>query len=447
MDVKEKLALLFTNLRWYEAAEYSAMALYVASVAIHWRLGIWALAILIIAAIVKMIASKKVGNLGLSKGFRCCLLMMVLYYLIYLFSIHYSNSPMGGFVVLGKKLPIILIPIFFLLSNLGYVRRKHVSALSLLLAAVLTARFCIMLAQAILDLMAGEAYKNVIQSHFDPMHYNYLALYINTAIILLFFEAMRYWQQPQWKKWRWILVADIMIMVEYILIIGSRSGLLTMIMVVASLVAYLILLKEYKRGTIIALCFALFLGLNHIVTPELFSRAENTFEKMEKGEDADVREEIWECGIELVEDHELIGYGNDGYWYNLFKEYVAHDLTKSYENKLNMHNQYLETLVATGIIGLVILIVMVVLPAILSLTRKYWNPVMIVFTILYAAWIFFEEGFSRQMGLLFICWWYCTLLAFAKHYPAPWWKGKTDIEHCESPDLPTHPSLPDTRKS
>lgn len=417
--IKERLAQLFISLKWYEAAEYAAIALYVASVPIHWRLGVWALAILVVSAVVKMFASRKVGNPCLPKSFRCCLLVMVLYYLLYLFSIHYSSSPLDGFAVLGKRLPAILIPAFFLLSDLSYISRRHVSALSLLLALVLTARFGIMLVQAVLDLMAGETYKNVIQGHFDPMHYNYLALYIATALILLFFEAMRYWRLPHWKKWRWALVADMLVMVEYILILGSRSGLLTMVMVVATVAGYLILTKEYRIGTALALGFALFLGLNHLLSPELFSRAESTIEKMENGENGDVREDIWECGLDLVEDHEIIGYGNEGYRVDLYREYVNHNLSSSYKQKLNLHNQYLETMIAAGAVGLIVLVAVVALPAILSLTRKRWNPVMVVFTILYAAWIFFEEGFSRQMGLLFICWWYCALLTFAMHYPAP----------------------------
>jgi O-antigen ligase len=140
---------------------------------------------------------------------------------------------------------------------------------------------------------------------------------------------------------------------------------------------------------------------------------------MENGEDGDVRQEIWKCGLDLVEDHELIGYGNDGYKIELYQEYIEHGLMGSFKGKLNLHNQYLESLVATGAIGLIVFLIMVIIPAILALTRKYWNPVMVVFTILYASWLFFEEGFSRQMGLLFICWWYCALLTFAKHYPSP----------------------------
>ena len=418
-QIKEWVARFMAGLKWYEVAEYAAMALYVASVPIHWRLGVLALALVVISAVVKMVASGRVVNRNLPQAFGCCLWVMVLYYLLYFVSIYYSKSPLDGFSAVGKKLPAIIIPLFFLFSDLSYIRRRHVSALSLLLALVLTVRFGIMLVQAVLDLMAGEAYKNVIQSHFDPMHYNYLALYIVTAIILLFFEAMRYWRLPKWRKRRWALVGDMVVMVEYILILGSRSGLLTMVMIVAAIAFYLVLAKKYKAGTIVALGFALLLGLNRLASPELFSRAESTIEKLEKGEDGDVREEIWECGLNLVEDHEIVGYGNVGYRIGLYREYINHDLDSSYKHKLNLHNQYLETLLSTGVVGLVVMLVMVVMPAIVSLTRKYWNPATVVFSILYAAWIFFEEGFSRQMGLLFICWWYCALLAFARCYPGP----------------------------
>ena len=186
-------------------------------------------------------------------------------------------------------------------------------------------------------------------------------------------------------------------------------------MVVTSV--YLIILKRPKIAGIVVLVFALFMGLNYLTMPKLFSRAQNTIEDMEAGEDGDVRQDIWECAWELVDEHEAIGYGNDGYWNDLYREYVEHDLPNCYnEEKLNMHNQYLETLVATGVVGLIVLIAMVAIPAIVSITRRYWNPIMAVFTLSYALWIFFEEAFARQMGLLFICWWYGIFLVFGKFF-------------------------------
>lgn len=406
-----------THLKWYEALEFSAMALYTLSVPIHWRMGVWALGILVLSAIVKMSVTRRIGNPILTNPTRICLLLVVLYYCIYLFSIHYSNSPLGGFEVSGKKIPLLVLPLFFLLSDLRYIRQKHISALGLLLALVLTVRFCIMMTQACLNYVAGTPFSMVIHFHFDPMHYNYLALYILTAIIILSFEALRLWDNPRWRFWRWALLADILVMIEYILMVCSRSGLLTLLLIVVVTSVYLIILKRPKIAGIVVLVFALFMGLNYLTMPKLFSRAQNTIEDMEAGEDGDVRQDIWECAWELVDEHEAIGYGNDGYWNDLYREYVEHDLPNCYnEEKLNMHNQYLETLVATGVVGLIVLIAMVAIPAIVSITRRYWNPIMAVFTLSYALWIFFEEAFARQMGLLFICWWYGIFLVFGKFY-------------------------------
>ena len=36
---------------------------------------------------------------------------------------------------------------------------------------------------------------------------------------------------------------------------------------------------------------------------------------------------------------------------------------------------------------------------------------MVLFTIAYGGFLMFEVMFGRQMGLLFICWWYGLLLA------------------------------------
>ena len=417
MTVQQKKAQSPANLKWYETLELVSMALYIISVAIHWRLGIWALALLILVAIVKMVASHKVGNPILTKASRICLLSMVLYFLVYFISIHYSSSPLGGITASGKKIPLLVLPLFFLLSDLSYIRRKNVFTMGLLIALVLTIRFCIMMTQAVLNYVSGTPFAQVIHFHFDPMHYNYLALYILTAIIILSFEAIRHWDSPRWRIWRWTLVVDIMMLIEYILMVCSRSGLLTLLMIAAATTGYLILLKKYRPAIIVPIAFVLFLGLNYITMPRLFSRAQDTIEEMEAGEDGDVRQDIWECAWELVDDHKTIGYGNDGYWVELYRQYVKHDLQNCYKkDKLNIHNQYLETFVATGAVGLIVLLFMVGLPALLSVTRRNWNPIMVFFTLAYALWIFFEEAFSRQMGLLFICWWYGFFLTFGHYY-------------------------------
>lgn len=414
--MKQRITQLLADLKWYESAELAAMALYIISVSIYWRAGIFALALVLICSVIKMVAERSVGNTALTKVPCIGLLLMILYYFVYLFSIHYSNSPLGGFAALGKKTPMLAIPLIFLLSDFSYIRQKHVSSLSLLLALTLTGRFLIMAVQAILDSIAGTSTSEVIHANFDPMHYNYLALYIITAVIVLFFETVRVWQHARWRQWRWVLLAALVCMAEYIILLGSRSGLLTLIFVAIAIVTYLFLLRKRTFAGIAVLSVLLIFGINRIALPEVFSRAEKTVEKIENEEDGDTRQELWRCAWGLVDDHEIVGYGNDGYGADLSRRYEAHDLSYQKDKMLNTHNQYLEALLVAGIIGLIILLAMMAIPTTLSITRAHWNPVMALFVATYALWIFFEEAFSRQMGILFICWWHCFFLSFGRFY-------------------------------
>ena len=115
--------------------------------------------------------------------------------------------------------------------------------------------------------------------------------------------------------------------------------------------------------------------------------------------------------MELVKGHELIGWGCDGYWEELRERYRAHDFAEGYEpERYNTHNQYLETLITLGIVGAAVLVFMVVYPAATALRRRSRNLHMLLFTIVYGGFLMFEVMFGRQMGLLFICWWFCLLL-------------------------------------
>ncbi len=116
--------------------------------------------------------------------------------------------------------------------------------------------------------------------------------------------------------------------------------------------------------------------------------------------------------MELVKERPLTGWGSDGYWPELRERYRAHDFAEGYEpERYNTHNQYLETLLMTGSVGLAVLLMMVLVPAVASCCKPRRNLPMALFTIVYGGFLMFEVMFGRQMGLLFICWWYGLLLA------------------------------------
>ena len=55
----------------------------------------------------------------------------------------------------------------------------------------------------------------LIDFHFDPLHHNYLALYLITAIALLYVVVERNWHRAGWRRWRWVVVADMALLAGY----------------------------------------------------------------------------------------------------------------------------------------------------------------------------------------------------------------------------------------
>ena len=409
---------LFAGMTWLERTEYALMMLMSAAVAVHWSIGVWCMTVLLVVAVVKSIVARRIGNGSLSRGAKTSLLLMILLWVLHAASALYSSHPDEAFSRALMMLPMLLLPLLFLLDDLSYLRRRHVSALMFLLAGVLTVRFAVMFCRATYCFATGTPWRDLIDYHFDPLHHNYLAMYLIATIALLYAELARCWHRTEWRRWRWLVAADMLLLAGYMVIMGSRSGLLVCAALAVACLMHLALVRKrwVATGVVVAVLFVA-VGTSYAVAPHLYWRIVYSANKMLAGEPGDGRQIMWQCGMELVEGHELWGRGCDGYWEELRERYRAHDFAEGYEpERYNTHNQYLETLIALGAMGTAVLLAMVILPAVTALRRRSRNLPMLLFSIVYGGFLMFEVMFGRQMGLLFICWWFGLLQLPCKQF-------------------------------
>ena len=350
-----------------------------------------------------------------------------------------------------------------MLGNNSYLSRRHLTAITYLFATTLTLRFAIMLIRSVIhstnsqlftsttgafatllvqtastfaqitpfqwanDTLAlqpiravAHLFHNTPFAHlkpyeFDTLHHNYLSLYILTAIALLYTELVHRWQSPRWHMARWLVVVDIGVLSAYVLLSDSRSGITAWALLAIACLAHLaIKLRRWRTVGIVLASFALLIGLSYWASPKTYQRITDTAKDLLSGERGDVRQTLWQSGLTTIKDRPLFGYGCDGYWDPLFNQYRNHECLNASIQQFSTHNQYIETTLATGLIGLTVMLAMILLPVCLALCRPYRNLPMILFTIVYATCIFFEAAFGRQMGLLFIGFWYCLLLHYAR---------------------------------
>ena len=447
---------LFQGLRWYETSEYALLMLFVVSTSIQWRIALWCFVLLCANTLIKIIASHHIGNPALSRPIRTCLGLMILFYLVFAISGTYSSQPDEALSTAATMLPLLIFPLLFLLSDTRYLHARRLSALAYLLAATLTLRFAIMLPRsafhtansqlfsfttstfatlmaqaaswlsqqipfprlgnqlsllplrAVAHLINGSPFEHLKTFLFDPMHHNYLALYILTAIALLYASLVHHWQSPRWHRARWLVLGDIILLSVYILLSGSRSGIVAWaFLATACLIHLAFVKKQWRTLAIVITATALIIGISYWASPKTYKRITDTAKNILNGEEGDVRQTLWLSGLSAIKDRPLFGYGCDGYWDTLFEQYRTHDLPTS---QLNTHNQYIETTLAAGLLGLAVMLAMMAMPVVLALHRPHRNLPMVLFTMVYAVCIAFEVSFGRQMGLLFISFWYCILL-------------------------------------
>lgn len=452
---------LFKELQWHQASEYSLLALLAVSLPLSWRIALWCLILLCANTLIRIFATRHVGNPALDRPTRICLCLMMLFYLVYALSGIYSNNPHEALSTISTMLPLLLFPLLFLLTDTRYLTRRHLSLLTYLLAATLTIRFLVMLTRSAFHTLdtqlfsgstnliatllaqlvtpaiqslpfpelgkiiaippfraAAHLFDNtVFDKHpaylFDPLHHNYLALYILTAIALLYTELVRHWHSPRWHCLRWLVILDIALLSAYILLSRSRSGMVAWVLLFVACLVYLAVGRRKWRTLGITLAAtALIIGITYLASPKTYSRVTDTAKSLSSGEEGDIRQTMWQSALATVKQRPLFGFGCDGYWETLFEQYRTHDCFTASVGQLSTHNQYLETTLVAGLAGLSVMLAMILVPVVLAFRRPRRNLPMILFTVVYATCISFEATFGRQMGLLFIGFWYCLILLY-----------------------------------
>ena len=118
----------------------------------------------------------------------------------------------------------------------------------------------------------------------------------------------------------------------------------------------------------------------------------------------DVRIKIYKNDFDVSMKKPIVGYGAGDYRQHLDSRHADSGL-RSY----NAHNQYLETTLSIGLIGLAVLLFWLAWPlavAWVGLYRRkvrasvFWQILMLTFVVAFN--LMFESMLERQMGLLFI---------------------------------------------
>jgi O-antigen ligase len=190
------------------------------------------------------------------------------------------------------------------------------------------------------------------------MHPGYFSTYIGLAI----FSTIPLLRTAR-KRWPYYLL--LLLFFVMMVLLQGRINLAALLLVAgAGSFFYALKKKVYVVLVLPAIAVALFLLFLVVGSPELKARylqLPNMEYDIsgEKFNSATYRLAEWRCAVDVVQENPWFGTGIGDYKSALLNSYAENKFWKGLEEKFNAHNQYLETTLAIGFLGLMLLLYVV----------------------------------------------------------------------------------------
>ncbi len=245
-------------------------------------------------------------------------------------------------------------------------------------------------------------------------HPTYMAMYVNMALATLFYFDI--FKIRPYKIRQWILRILVFIFIGFNVLLASKMGLITMGMLIIGFA----LLYYKQNGIKIALiqtlvCLAVF-ACAMLLSPstiERFKLAKEGIQStatheaifVENVESTSARIYIWEEAVDLILQHPLFGLGTGDTSDEMAKRYAVRGMTEAAALRLNCHNQFLETQLSVGILGLLSLVLTTLYGAWIGFKRK--NYIYLTFSLCCLCNFMAESMLETQAGVVFFAFFNC----------------------------------------
>jgi O-antigen ligase len=337
---------------------------------------------------------------------RWILLSFSLVYIVYLLGLIHTSNTSYAWADLQTKFSLLLFPLVFAMIGDSYFNQKKIHALFWTYISGLALCTIICLVNATVrfaDTHSRAMFYYTNLSWFQ--HATYLSMYLDFAIAMLFYFLL--YRQFQ-LKYKLLMTAGIIYFSVFIILLSSKAGIITLIIVVLAVASYTIFFRKQKiYGLTLIVSAIVFFIIVSFLFPYYYDRVERTRKALKNydpgmktsEESTDNRLLIWQSAIEIVGQHPVSGVGTGDVKDALLEKYQEKGMNDALTHRLNAHNQYLQTTVALGLMGLIILILALIVPVVYAI--KYRNFLYLILIAIVAFNWLFESMLEGQNGVVF----------------------------------------------
>lgn len=333
-------------------------------------------------------------------------------FILYVVGLFYSENLKVGLKFVIRVLPIVVFPLIFGIFRRGKLKTKHVrNILNLYVSSIFVGLIFIhiyLFFSTNFKSFTSWEYRNAFEALTD-VHGTYYSIWISFGVLILFLKLLKTIHTRKLQL-SFLIISVIVYFIYWQIVIGARLPLfISIILLIVS-----ILFNVKKRRFIlmsISLLVGIVIGIT-ILKPAYLKKVTEliTYDlSLPKGDyqienrkitSEQIRNGIYYCSFKLIKKSWIFGYGIgdvDDKLQNCYRQDIDSNVYQLFN--YNTHNQYIHFLLSSGIIGLFLFIISLVLP--LYISYRTSNHLYLLFSFLIIISLFTENVLSRHDGILF----------------------------------------------
>ena len=364
-----------------------------------------------------LISLALLGVLGIKKSeWRSSLkdpisLSFTAFFIVYLLSLSYTCNVEGGLGQLETKMSFLIAAPILRIYQARFNEVQIIRLLKTYIFGVLAVILFLLIYASYRSYSAGSfsylseggtyyLYYFLYESFAEPiMHPGYLSLYVGIAFLgSIYLSRISHWTIKQ-------IIPTIFTFCLGLLLLQGRMTIIALFLSLGLwLVTYVLQRKNWKPLLISSISLLVLALLAFKLAPQSLSDRYLAFPDFSydiSGSDfnsATYRLAEWKCAWDGVKDSPLLGYGLGCGQEELFNRYEKFKFWEGLERKYNAHNQYFETMLSTGVLGLIALVAIFI--SILSTAVKNNNYFAIYALIFFALCLVTESMLERAWAVI-----------------------------------------------
>lgn len=334
--------------------------------------------------------------------------LILILYILYVIGVFYSSDIKEALFDLEVKLPIIIFPVLFFFLPRKFISKRNIWLYCSTIIAGLVINILYCFGYGILNsinnslpLIPEISYTKLSHS----FHPSYLSLFASIALIFVYKIPFKNLFNFNTRKNVIVKFLLYFIITIFLLMLKSRSGFIAMTISYVWIICNTFFVEKRKLVSIFTFILIAFFYIVVFNSSQFSVRYYNAIENMSESNTTSVyntnsmsqRKFIYSNCIDLIFKNPIFGVGTGDVKLTLQKLYKdQHFYFKSY---LNAHCQFIQTTIALGAIGFIVLIIIFLLPIIEMYKQKEYFLVTIF--VLIGVSFLFESVLERQMGTFF----------------------------------------------